>query len=368
MEHFIDGERHLTHYLHLSEINESVLAHDKFVTTGETIGKSGNTGQVYGRYGGYHLHFEVKKWEDNLENWNRYCPYESIDELEDTEEYKKSEDGDSGGDDSMDGEEEEDGEENGVPGTNPGGDRPDDNKSFATSNSFSLASDPKSRFYRLAPKKGKTHILYLWNLEKLLEERGQYFESLSSGGTPDETYLNNLNTKINENYNLLSVNNLQYRKERSEQHGNDFSALPSPDGDPIRAYGWREDQSCQSNSIYVDGWHPVLSSTTKPALSSPIDGYFADYPSNSTVLLSRRINGMPAMLAYPYGEGRVVVTSMFEDWGFGHWQSSLQGRSIIRDLITWAKNPDSEIQEYNLRNNPDPELNLNLELKNISDA
>jgi len=72
-------------------------------------------------------------------------------------------------------------------------------------------------------------------------------------------------------------------------------------------------------------------------------------------------------LAYPYGEGRVVVTSMFEDWGNSHGQSTIQGRSIIRDLITWAKNPDLEILEYNLRNNPDPEVKLNIELKNLSD-
>jgi hypothetical protein len=154
----------------------------------------------------------------------------------------------------------------------------------------------------------------------------------------------------------------------AQQHGHDFSALPSPDELPLECCGWREDQSCRSNSVYVDTWHPALSSAARSLISSPIDGYFASYPSNSTVLLSRRINGMPAMLAYPYGEGRVVVTSMFEDWGNSHGQSTAQGRAIVRDLITWAKNPDLEIPEYNLRDNPDPEVNLNLELKNLSDA
>ena len=152
-----------------------------------------------------------------------------------------------------------------------------------------------------------------------------------------------------------------------QQHGYEFSIIPTPDGEPIGAFGWREDQSCQTNSVYVDTWHPALSSAARSLISSPIDGYFPYYPSNSTILLRRRINGMPAMLTYPYGEGRVVVTSLYEDWGFGHWQSSLQGRSIIRDLITWAKNPDLEIPEYNLRDNARPEVSLNLELKNISE-
>jgi hypothetical protein len=153
----------------------------------------------------------------------------------------------------------------------------------------------------------------------------------------------------------------------TQQHGYDFSALPTPDGKPLGGYGWREDQSCQSNSVYVDTWHPVLSSTTQSLISSPVDGFFTDYPPNSAVLLRRRVNAMPAMLAYPYGEGRVVITSLYEDWGSTHWQSTAQGRAIIRDLIAWAKNIALEIPEHNLRKNPNPEVSLNLEVKNLSE-
>jgi hypothetical protein len=153
----------------------------------------------------------------------------------------------------------------------------------------------------------------------------------------------------------------------SQQHGYEFSALPTPDGKPLGSYGWREDQSCQSNSVYVDTWHPALSSTTQSLISSPVDGFFTDYPQNSIALLRRRVNAMPAMLAYPYGEGMVVVTSLFEDWGSTHWQSTAQGRAIIRDLVTWAKNVGLQIPEYNLRKNPNPEVSLNLEVKNLSD-
>jgi hypothetical protein len=153
----------------------------------------------------------------------------------------------------------------------------------------------------------------------------------------------------------------------SQQHGYEFSALPTPDGMLLGGYGWREDQSCQSNSVYVDTWHPVLSSTTQSLISSPVDGFFTDYPSNSTVLLRRRVNAMPAMLAYPYGAGMVIVTSLYEDWGSTHWQSTAQGRAIVRDLIAWTKNVGLQIPEYNLRKNPNPEVSLNLEVKNLSD-
>jgi hypothetical protein len=153
----------------------------------------------------------------------------------------------------------------------------------------------------------------------------------------------------------------------SQQHGYEFSALPTPDGKPLGGYGWREDQSCQSNSVYVDTWHPALSSITNSLISSPVDGFFADYPPNSTALLRRRVNAMPAMLAYPYGEGMVVVTSLFEDWGSTHSQSTAQGRAIVRDLIAWAKNVGLQIPEYNLQENPNPEVSLNLEIKNLSE-
>ena len=112
----------------------------------------------------------------------------------------------------------------------------------------------------------------------------------------------------------------------TQQHGYEFSVLPTPDGEPIGAYGWREDQSCRSNSMYVDNWHPALSSTTRTLIGNPVDGYFSAYPSNSTVLLRRRVNGMPAMLAYPYGEGWVVVSSLFTDW-----VAFFQDRKIIRN-------------------------------------
>lgn len=113
-----------------------------------------------------------------------------------------------------------------------------------------------------------------------------------------------------------------------QQHGYEFLALPTPDGRPIVGYGWREDQSCQLRSIYIERFHPLLSSVSTFTVSASVDGYFVEYPEASIILLRRTKNGEPAMLAYPYGEGRVVVTSMYEDWGYAHWQSTAQGRSI----------------------------------------
>ncbi|MCK4645895.1 MAG: peptidoglycan DD-metalloendopeptidase family protein [Candidatus Aminicenantes bacterium] len=153
----------------------------------------------------------------------------------------------------------------------------------------------------------------------------------------------------------------------TQKYGYEFAMLPTPGEIPLASYGWKEDQSCHSNSIYVGTYHPALSAVTTSLVTSPVDGYLTKYPSSSTVLLRRRVSGMPAMIVYPYGQGRVVVTSLYEDWGYTHWQSTAQGRAIIRDLINWAKDFSSDIPEYNLRSNPTPEVSLNLEVKNLSE-
>jgi hypothetical protein len=441
------GNGNISIYCHLATINPNLKPGD-IVTRGETENSSTQIGTVgdSGHADGVHLHLQFRtilnpekppsSYKESADARHGFTSPQRYGNPDDEGfRHKAKGDGAGEGGDGKDGD------------GGPGGENPDDNESSANNiASYSISSDPEAIFFRIVPKKGKKYILQLWNLEQLQKERDQYFSSLSAGGTVDEAYLTNLNTKIDESYNLISTNSLQYEKERAEtpdvvvlrhgyfssasslidkslepwrrvilsfspldvnenpvmviptgglygmenseqfksvlrdyvgqggtlivfsqQHGYEFSALPTPDGKPLGGYGWREDQSCQSNSVYVDTWHPVLSSTTQSLISSPVDGFFTDYPSNSTVLLRRRVNAMPAMLAYPYGEGMVIVTSLFEDWGSTHWQSTAQGRAIIRDLITWAKNIGLQIPEYNLRKNPTPEVSLNLEVKNLSE-
>ena len=71
-----------------------------------------------------------------------------------------------------------------------------------------------------------------------------------------------------------------------------------------------------------------------------VDGYFTVYPSSSSVLLRRTVNGQPAMLVYPHGQGRVIVTSMYSDFAFGQSQASAEERALVRDMISWAKKPE----------------------------
>jgi len=131
----------------------------------------------------------------------------------------------------------------------------------------------------------------------------------------------------------------------AQQHGYEFSILPVPqeaDGTykTITGYGWTEDQSCLWNGTYVDTWHQIFSGIYTSTPSANVDGYFTDYPSSATVLLRRIKNGQPAMLMYEYGNGRVIVSSLFTDWGYAHSQATQDELKIVRDMISWAKKPE----------------------------
>jgi hypothetical protein len=130
----------------------------------------------------------------------------------------------------------------------------------------------------------------------------------------------------------------------SQPHGYEFSVLPVPeeaDGSykTIEGYGWEEDQNCFTDAAYIDTWHQILAGQSRTTATLNIDGFFSNYPSNSTILLRRTANGQPALLMYEYGQGRVIVTSMYSDFALKQNQASSEEISLIRDMISWAKKP-----------------------------
>jgi hypothetical protein len=128
----------------------------------------------------------------------------------------------------------------------------------------------------------------------------------------------------------------------TQKYGTDLSVLPGN----IKGYGWNEDQSCFKSAAYLNQWHPVFAGQTQQIMTCNVDGYISEYPANSEVLLNRTKNGMPALLYYNYGAGTVIVSSLYTDWGYGHEQRSSAELSLIRDLTTWALNPDMDIPEF----------------------
>ncbi|MEW6103513.1 MAG: Ig-like domain-containing protein [bacterium] len=126
----------------------------------------------------------------------------------------------------------------------------------------------------------------------------------------------------------------------AQQYGEDFQILPGN----LSAYGWREDQSCYSNAVYIQNYHPIISSQQKQGMDASVDGYFTKWPDNATIILARTKNGLPAMLIYPYGKGSIIVGTLYSDWGYKRNQVSKEENLMINNLITFAKS-QKEIPE-----------------------
>ena len=246
----------------------------------------------------------------------------------------------------------------------PGGDNPDDNYSYSTVNV-------------IVKKRGQRILIFDYAFSNELNKivNGLFF---NDGETA--TNLSNIsNTLIFPTGSLFSNQNNTSLKETlrqyvqsggtiivfAQQYGRQVeNIIPVPEGEKLKVYGWREDQSCYNGSVYGSIKHPALSSLTYDRASAAVDGYIDKYPEDSVVLLRRTKNRKPALLYYKYGEGTVILTTLYTDWGYAHSQASGQELNIVRDLLTFARDVDSEIPMYNITETANPKIKLNLKLKN----
>ncbi|MBI3392767.1 MAG: hypothetical protein HY039_06215, partial [Nitrospirae bacterium] len=121
----------------------------------------------------------------------------------------------------------------------------------------------------------------------------------------------------------------------SQQHGSWLDLVPGG----VKGYGWLEDQSCQFASSFMEQPHPILAGQTKARPDHNVDGYLTDYPADTTVILRRMANGQPDLITYPYGNGQVVVTTIYSDVAFSLNQITADEKALLRDLLTWARKP-----------------------------
>jgi len=128
----------------------------------------------------------------------------------------------------------------------------------------------------------------------------------------------------------------------SQQYGYDFSALP---GGMLKGYGWQEDASCHKKAAYIENFHQIFSSQHELYPDLKLDGYFTDFPEGAKILLKRSKNLKPAMIMYSFGEGAVIATSLYSDWGYINGQASSSEIDLLRDLVRWSKK-GSDLPEY----------------------
>jgi hypothetical protein len=254
-----------------------------------------------------------------------------------------------------------------CPGKTP--DNMDDNYSFSsgTLNDYKLA--PEALIYKGGFYHEAVNLFggLLWDGENSAEELLKTSKVLicPSGSMysreHDSTIKNILEEYVRRGGSVIAL---------CQQYGSNYNLIPKNEEEPLKAYGWRESQSCTWGSLYFEKekMHPVLSALTSEKTSSAVDGYVPVYPSNSTILLRRLANNEPALLYYPYGLGFSILSNQYPDWGAAHSQLSTSELRLFRSLVTFAKNPGLPIPMFNLAQNPTPEINLNVTAENKSDT
>ncbi|MEW6096354.1 MAG: hypothetical protein AB1567_07505 [bacterium] len=123
----------------------------------------------------------------------------------------------------------------------------------------------------------------------------------------------------------------------TQKYGDEFEFLPGT----VTGYGANEDQSCWQNAGYIDEYHPIMAGQDSANLDANADGYFTQW-GDAKVILRRVKNQQPMLIMYKYGKGYVVACTLYTDWGYGHSHWSTDETNLIRDLITWAKQPTLE--------------------------
>lgn len=250
-------------------------------------------------------------------------------------------------------------------GSDPGGDHPDDNESAASSllpggQFFTLPAGARPTLQVAILNRG-----FAGNLWQALVKIGEPAALINADFDPAATA---------RQYPVLLIpsgglygleNSTAFRKRLelyaeaggtivafAQQHGYEFSVLPGTSSPlaslpaPLSAYGWQEDNSCYEASLLLAANHPSLSGFSQTALTAHVDGYFSTVPTHTTTLLTRNQNGAPGAILYPYGQGRVIATSMYDDWGAANGQLSDGAQIFLRDLVSWAVDPADNIPTY----------------------
>ena len=123
----------------------------------------------------------------------------------------------------------------------------------------------------------------------------------------------------------------------SQPESNSLNALPGAAG--LSQVGYTDDMACFQDAMIWRTYHPMLASLSSASVDAHVDGYLTGLPANAQLLLERTKNQQGAFAIYPYGDGQVIVTNLYEDWGRTVAQSSPEIRELFRDVVRWAADP-----------------------------
>ncbi|MFH1777704.1 MAG: hypothetical protein ABH952_09145, partial [Candidatus Omnitrophota bacterium] len=245
----------------------------------------------------------------------------------------------------------------------PGDDHPDDNESTSSAEAGDITTSASAQIAVL--KRG--FFIPAGELLNSLQEPFEYIYPDFSASIVDKYPILIIPTA-----GLCGMDNSEFFKAKlqeyvqkggrlicfTQQYGYEFGALPVTMIDSenvVNGYGWGQDQNCYFNACYINQDHQILSGQADSILTDYVDGYFTKWPDGTSLILSRTKNGMPTLLMYDVGQGKVLATTSYLDWGFKHGQFSDDDRLLMRDMISWLKEAEvlpeykhGDVVDYNL--------------------
>ncbi|MFK7805655.1 MAG: PQQ-binding-like beta-propeller repeat protein [Anaerolineae bacterium] len=130
----------------------------------------------------------------------------------------------------------------------------------------------------------------------------------------------------------------------AQPEDNGFDLLPGN----WTAVGYQNDQSCWTAAMTPVAQHPMLSSINQPTVKANVDGYMTAWPNTAELLLKRTKNDQGSFVLDRVGDGHMIVTNMYDDWGRTVGQSSGQVRNLFRDVARWALTADDNMPTTDL--------------------
>jgi hypothetical protein len=155
----------------------------------------------------------------------------------------------------------------------------------------------------------------------------------------------------------------------AQQDSLDYQSIPVPPGESLHALGWRNSQSCISGSIFYSQTGPIFSGQTSQRISAGVDGGFSSIPKSAEIFIRRTATQEPSMIAYAYGEngGMVYLSVSYPEWALVHGACTLSELKLVRDLLSYLKNPHLPIKMFDISTNPTVQAQLNVKIKNTTE-
>ncbi|MEM8856804.1 MAG: PQQ-binding-like beta-propeller repeat protein [Chloroflexota bacterium] len=151
-------------------------------------------------------------------------------------------------------------------------------------------------------------------------------------------------------YGLTGDSTFAARLERFVDQGGTLLVMSQPEDDGFdllpgswNSVGYQNDQSCWVAAMTPTAEHPMLSSIDAATVKANVDGYLTSWPTTAEALLRRTKNNQGAFVLDQVGDGHMIVTNMYDDWGRTVGQSSNQVRNLFRDVARWALTADDNM-------------------------